>query len=85
MATFAESQAAAVAMVRGATSDPPADLREERAHASFAPSDLADYLYGKETAARRRYLETLVSRYSQTYSKRKQREQEKAGWKKKGR
>jgi hypothetical protein len=60
--TFAASHAAAVAQVRAAGSDPAADLREERARASFAPAALTNFLYGEATAARRRYLEDLVQR-----------------------
>jgi hypothetical protein len=48
--------------VRAAGSDPAADLREERARASFAPAALTNFLYGEATAARRRYLEDLVQR-----------------------
>ena len=59
---FSESQAAAVALVRASTSDPPADLREERARASFPSADLTNHLYGEENAARRRYLETIVAK-----------------------
>lgn len=60
---FAQSQAAAVALIQAGTSNPPADLAEERQRATFPVADLTNHLLGAETAARRKYLEDLVSSY----------------------
>jgi len=61
---FAQSQAAAVALIQGSTSNPPADLAEERQRATFPVADLTNHLLGAETAARRKFLEDLVSSYA---------------------
>ena len=60
--SFTASQAAALAAVRAATSDPVADLRSERARGSFPPADLSAHLFTAEGVQRRRFIEQLVAR-----------------------